>query len=91
MYIRSQDDNMLIPTDGLVISISYDKSNQILLSSPHCIDPDCYYSVGKYKTKERCFDILNDIEKALQYEKCDTLQTTELPNYNTGIFTMPTE
>lgn len=59
MYIRSQDKEELVKLSRLSIDWSNDN---YYISAP---DISSYYSMGEYKSKERCIEILDELQIAI--------------------------
>lgn len=59
MYIRSQDKEELVKFSRLSINCS---SNGYYISVP---DVSSYHSIGDYKSKERCIEILDELQTAI--------------------------
>lgn len=90
MLIRTQDKRMLIPIDNLIIFLDYRKLTDILASSPNCDNENNYYTLGSYETEERTMDILDDIQETLKHCFYEGIVVdTIIPNFNSGIYTMP--
>ena len=92
MFIKTQDKRMLIPIDNLVIALNYGNLKEIIAYSPSCDIENNYYELGIYESENKALEILDDIEKTLK--NCfynELIASTELVNYNSGIYTMPTD
>ena len=59
MYIRSQDKAELVEFSRLSIECS---NNNYYISAP---DVSPYHSIGDYKSKERCLEILDGLQIAI--------------------------
>lgn len=59
MYIRSQDKEELVKLSRLSIDWSNDN---YYISAP---DISSYHSMGEYKSKERCIEILDELQIAI--------------------------
>ena len=59
MYIRSQDKEELAEFSRLSINWSNDN---YYISAP---DISSYHSMGEYKSKERCIEILDELQTAI--------------------------
>lgn len=85
MYIRSQNRHNLFSFHDMNIYI--DGGTRIFYSNG-----DCYTRIGIYKTPKRCLEVFNDIQYTIQY--CygrEVLESSELLNYERGVYTMPLE
>ena len=60
MYIRSQNKKELAEFNRLSVSSSGDGSYYI-----HAPDVSPYHSIGDYKSKERCIEVLDEIQTAI--------------------------
>lgn len=61
MYIRSQNKKELAEFNRLSVSSSGDGSYYI-----HALDVSPYHSIGDYKSKERCIEVLDEIQHSLE-------------------------
>lgn len=59
MYIRSQDKKELVEFSRLAVSCS---NGIYYISTP---DASPYHSVGNYKSKERCIEVLDELQTAI--------------------------
>ena len=67
MYIRSQNKKMLIPINDLTIALDCRDFTKILAYHPSCSEENNYYTLGIYKSQERCIEVLNSIENEIMY------------------------
>lgn len=69
MWIRSQDKEAIVPLGSLIIHEEYsdDLTEGIKIES-YCIRRSSI-NIGRYKTKERCIKILDDIEDLISKYK----------------------
>jgi hypothetical protein len=90
MLIRTQDKRMLIPINNLVIALNYGNLKEVVAYSPNSDNENNYYNLGTYESEDRALEVLDDIEKTLKNSFYGGLiESTELINYNSGIYTMP--
>lgn len=61
MYIRSQDRKELAEFNRLSVISSGGGSYYV-----HAPDVSPYHSVGDYKSKERCIEVLDEIQRSLE-------------------------
>lgn len=95
MYIRSQDKRILIPLNNLAIVIGQPYDNykkKTIIGHYTNVNQTNSIILGHYKTDERCFDVLDDIQQTLQ--ECfvnQIFESTDFINYKNGVYTMPIE
>ena len=59
LWIRSQDGTILIKVDNLLI----DDDNFHIYTHNHINNMQMTYTLGRYKTKERALEVLDEIQK----------------------------
>lgn len=69
MYIRSQDKKELVKFSRLSVACS---NSSYYISIP---DVNSYHSIGNYKSKERCIEVLDELQTAIDRE----LSTFDMP------------
>ena len=76
LWIRSQDKDMLLKTESLLI----DDNNNDIYTQDFISDNLVTYTLGKYKTRERAIEVLDEIQnkiKTLLYLKPSVLLNLE--------------
>lgn len=76
LWIRSQDGTILIKVDNLLI----DDDNFHIYTHNHINNMQMTYTLGRYKTKERAIEVLDEIQNFII--KLSTLDMIGLPNEN---------
>lgn len=69
LWIRSQDGTILIKVDNLLI----DDDNFHIYTHNHINNMQMTYTLGRYKTKERAIEVLDEIEERITF--INTLST----------------
>lgn len=83
LWIRSQDKDILIKVDNLELD---DERNDIY--THNCINNmQMTYTIGRYKTKERALEVLDEIQRLM----IASLVDKNLDGYGVVIYEMPKE
>lgn len=91
IWIRSQNKDILMKVDNLLI----DSEKNVIFTHKFINNKEVTYTLGKYKTKERALEVLNEIESIYNftlindtYEHADLyIKTLMLPRF----YNMPKE
>lgn len=77
LWVRSQDKDILMKVDSLIIDedkkciFTHDKINSVGMT----------YTLGKYKTKERTFEVLDEIQEYLKFSKNAEINNKDFLRY----------
>lgn len=87
LWIRSQDRDILMKVDNLLID---DEKNHIYTHN-YVNNMKMSYTLGRYKTKERALEVLDEIQKTIETHILGQVTTEWDAWYKSTVYEMPKE